>query len=135
MPTLDPITILSKQSLLALLLLFSFFYLPRSPAYFSSQQSPPIQRSSADRPEHPFLTPVTADPLGSSLWQLTGVIFSMFWWGDWLRELWVKDKVAKKGVKAQWSDETGEVAEKQGEMGRRFAVRLLTIHPTFVLLS
>lgn len=37
-----------------------------------------------------------------------------------MRELWVKDKEGKKkGVNAKWEDESREVAEKQGEMGRR----------------
>jgi hypothetical protein len=34
----------------------------------------------------------------------------------------VKDKLAKRGVKGQWDDQSSEVAEKQGEMGRRLAV-------------
>jgi phosphatidylinositol glycan class F len=124
---MDPKELLSKQFVLALLLLFSFFYLPRSTAYFSGHDpSGPhprhVQKQSADRPEHPFLTPITSDPLSSSLWQLSGVAFSMMWWGDWLRDKWQSEISAKKGDGSRVRDETELVAAVQGRMSQKLAV-------------
>lgn len=65
------------------LLVASLLFLPRS-----TKGARLLQRSSADRPEHPFLTPLTADPLRTMAWHVVGLAVCMTWWGQHLRTWW-----------------------------------------------
>jgi hypothetical protein len=69
------------------LLVASFLFLPRS-----TKGTRLSQRSSADRPEHPFLTPLTADPLRTMAWHVVGLAVCMAWWGQHLRTWWAGSK-------------------------------------------
>ncbi|RSH86998.1 hypothetical protein EHS25_003486 [Saitozyma podzolica] len=62
------------------LLIASFLFLPRS-----TKGTRLSQRSSADRPEHPFLTPLTANPLRTMAWHVVGLAVCVTWWGQHLR--------------------------------------------------
>lgn len=70
-------------------LLFSFLFLPRSSSYFGDVVD---QRISADRPEHPFLTPLTSSPKSTIMWLDLGVFISVAWWAGHLRAWWDKEK-------------------------------------------
>lgn len=77
-------------------LLFSFLFLPRSSNYFGGDVND--QRISADRPEHPFLTPLTSSPISTMLWLDLGIWISVAWWAGHLRAWWDKEK--KQGKSA-----------------------------------
>ncbi len=89
----------NKQTVLSFLLIFGFLFLPRTPDYlFGAGQDAArhVQRASADRPEHPFLTPITNDALATTWWQLAGVVVVMVWWGQWLKTQWQMMVTAQK---------------------------------------
>lgn len=67
------------QNYLACLLCASFVFLPRSSIWGNFSQ-----KSSADRPEHPFLTPITSRPLVTMAWDLAGLAIIIMWWGQHL---------------------------------------------------
>lgn len=77
---------------LALLLGSCITILPRSTDYFYStagiERPAPAQVSSADRPEHPFLTPITAQPAATAAWCVGGVAVTMAWWGMKMARWW-----------------------------------------------
>jgi hypothetical protein len=87
----------SKQGVLAPLLLGSFCLLPRStwPTIF------PIDRSSLDRPEWQFLSPITADPLKSMVLEVIGVAFCMLWWAPTLRSWWSPERPKDRDARAR----------------------------------
>ncbi|KAI9637124.1 protein-tyrosine phosphatase-like protein [Dioszegia hungarica] len=60
------------------LLFASFVFLPRSSKVGT-------QRTSADRPEHPFLTPITYSPIRTMAWYLIGAGVCAMLWGQHLR--------------------------------------------------
>ena len=86
-PRLPLADYLSTTSFLAFLLTTNIVFLPRSNTYFQ-QVAPPAQRTSSDRPEHPFLTPLTSNPLETMLWWILGDGIVMSWWGTRLRRWW-----------------------------------------------
>ncbi|WVR08696.1 hypothetical protein IAU60_005754 [Kwoniella sp. DSM 27419] len=61
----------SLHAYLSTLLVSVFIFLPRSTLWFIEEGS---QRSSADRPEHPFLTPITSRPLTTMTWDVLGML-------------------------------------------------------------
>ena len=65
-----------------LLLFFSALYLPRSSYLLSAV---PEQVSSRDKPQHPFLRPITADPLLTLLWLCVGAVAVQASWSGWLK--------------------------------------------------
>ena len=67
-----------QQTALSGLLLASFLLLPR----FGSSST--VQTTSADRPEHPFLTPLTANAGKTMMWAAFGSAASMAAWGHLL---------------------------------------------------
>ena len=78
----------SRLSYLSCLLTGSFIFLPRPSSWLINATANSAQRSSTDRPEHPFLTPLTADPLATMLWDVLGTLIIMIWWGHHLRSWW-----------------------------------------------
>lgn len=78
----------ASLSYLSLLLITSFLFLPRSTTWLLGPSYAPRQRSSADRPEHAFLTQITAQPLLTLMWTCLGMLICMAWWGRKLRGWW-----------------------------------------------
>jgi phosphatidylinositol glycan class F len=84
-----------------LLLIFVALYLPRSTTLLSSFIPTPAPRpqTSLDRPEHPFLVPLTANPELTLSWVCLGSWVLVAWWGGWVRG-WRrserKEKVARE---------------------------------------
>ncbi len=74
----------SGLGFLALLLGSCIAFLPRSTEYFMTGG----QRTSADRPEHPLLTPITAHPAATAAWCAAGVAVTMGWWGARMARWW-----------------------------------------------
>jgi hypothetical protein len=70
---------------LSLLLIANFVVLPRSASWLGSNTS---QRVSQDRPEHPFLTPITSDPLLTMACEVAGTAFVIAWWSTRIRRWW-----------------------------------------------
>jgi phosphatidylinositol glycan class F len=91
MPTALPLKdYFSSLAYLGLLLSTCVVVLPRSTAYFypSFIDTALASRSSADRPEHPWLTPFTASAAGTTAWVALGVAITMLWWGAKLGNWW-----------------------------------------------
>ncbi|KAG8982602.1 hypothetical protein FRB94_013282 [Tulasnella sp. JGI-2019a] len=73
-----------------LLLLFTAFYLPRSTtALLGTDFIQNAQHTSLDRPQHPFLEPLTASPTLTLIWLCGGVAAIVFWWAGYMR-VWAK---------------------------------------------
>ncbi|WVQ79352.1 hypothetical protein IAT38_001449 [Cryptococcus sp. DSM 104549] len=98
---------------LSFILLLSFITLPHSTAFLFP--SPLTQSSSADRPEHPFLTPITARPLVTMLWDVLGMGVCMGWWGGRMKGWW---EGSGKGKGAGAVGERGLVGENELEERR-----------------
>lgn len=65
--------------------------LPRSTDYFYAMaaiERPTQQATSADRPEPPFLTPITAHPAATAAWCAAGVGITMMWWSGKMARWW-----------------------------------------------
>ena len=73
---------ISLSGVHTLLLFFSALYLPRSSFLLSAL---PEQASSKDRPQHPFLRPLTADPLLTLFWVCIGASAVQASWVGWLK--------------------------------------------------
>lgn len=76
---------ISLWSYLSILLAGSFVFLPRSSTKLFGDDRRARQITSADRPEHPFLTPLTADPTATMLSDVTGMLICMMWWGGYVK--------------------------------------------------
>lgn len=135
-PTFPLATYLSTHLLLSALLLFSFAFLPRSDAFWRAPIADagsengaghPRQTVSADRPEHPFLTPITSDPFKSLVFQVLGVAVCMLWWSHHLRGWWRSEKL--RGRLIQQNKDKDEMFVVQKET---FAERLqVSFQPPF----
>jgi len=103
---------LSVHLLLSSFLLFSFGFLPQSDAFWRSPSSEATgahkQTVSADRPEHPFLTPITSDPFKTMIFEVIGASFCMVWWSGHLRSWW---KVARSNERKQAGGQSSTVVE------------------------
>ncbi|TXT13027.1 hypothetical protein VHUM_01428 [Vanrija humicola] len=76
-------------SYLTLLLGAGVVALPRSTDFFTSGGAPaPTQRSSKDRPEHPWLTPITANPTHTLAWEVAGLLVTVPWWSRKMASWW-----------------------------------------------
>ncbi|ORY31309.1 GPI biosynthesis protein family Pig-F-domain-containing protein [Naematelia encephala] len=80
---------------LSCLLIGSLLFLPRSSRWFANDSIVKIRASSLDRPEHPFLAPLTNDPLRTMSWYILGELVIMMWWGQHLL-VWVTDKASTR---------------------------------------
>ena len=69
-----------------LVLSASLFLLPQTSLLFPL---PPLERG-LDRPQHPFLDPITSRPLVTLAWIVTGSALLVGWWSGWVRE-WVRE--------------------------------------------
>jgi GPI ethanolamine phosphate transferase 2/3 subunit F len=89
----------------------------------------PTQTRSADRPEHPFLTPLTLHPALTLMWLCVGVGIVQAWWGGWVRK-WAleyqgqvesdEEKFERKHV--QW--ETEKINVRMVHLNTVFGVKL-----------
>lgn len=73
---------------------FAALYLPRT-SFLGS--IPPEQTSSRDKPQSPFLVPITADPALTLAWLVVGAIVLQGWWGGWMKVWWKESIQAKMG--------------------------------------
>ena len=73
------------------LMVFVGLFLPRSSMPFLDIESntSPIQATSRDRPQHPFLEPLTANPVATLLYICLGVTVLQAWWSAWVRHWWI----------------------------------------------
>jgi phosphatidylinositol glycan class F len=78
----------------ALLLAFAALALPRSSKWLGFKSIP--QATSLDRPQHPFLNPVTANPAASVFTVSLGVLGIVVWWSGWVRLWWALEKKAAR---------------------------------------
>lgn len=85
------------------LLFGAFLLLPRTRSSYVSRwglggaaQASDYQTTSADRPEHPWLTPITANPTRTLVWHLIGEVVVMLMWGQHLVSLSGAKRVADK---------------------------------------
>lgn len=90
----------STLAYLSFLLSTTIALLPRSTGYFYPG-AVKAQTTSADRPEHPFLTPITANPAASAAWIAAGTGVTVAWLGNRFAR-WV----GKRGVSANPSHAT-----------------------------
>ena len=76
------------------LLLFTVLFLPKTSLfYYASPSQFPLAQSasSRDRPQPPFLEPLTASPTLTLGWICVGVCILVVWWGGWVRS-WAYDE-------------------------------------------
>ena len=99
--------LLTSQSCL---LIASLLYLPRSSSWLFGPAERQPQRSSADRPEHPFLTPLTADPLSTMMCVVGGTFVIMVWWGQHMRTWWTSSPAGneKRAAAGDHSERVGQ---------------------------
>ncbi|GAV98927.1 phosphatidylinositol-glycan biosynthesis class f [Lentinula edodes] len=72
------------------LMVFVGLFLPRSTTLFDGAKSnASTQATSRDRPQHPFLEPITANPVSTLVYVCLGVIVLQAWWSAWLRDWWI----------------------------------------------
>ena len=102
----------SSIAFLTFLLSSCILFLPRSTSFFTKTAL--SQRSSADRPEHPFLTPLTSDPLMTMFWDVIGTTVVMCWWGTKFRGWWYPIRRELEGVVGK------EEAEQRQDSAKRF---------------
>ncbi|KAF5325569.1 hypothetical protein D9619_009996 [Psilocybe cf. subviscida] len=69
--------------------LFVALYLPRT-KYLNESHHERTQTSSRDRPQHPFLQPLTADPTVTLLFICGGALILQGWWAGWTRDWWLQ---------------------------------------------
>lgn len=75
-------------SYLTLLLGAGVVALPRSSDFFATSGAPQEQRSSRDRPEHPWLTPITSNPTHTLAWEVAGLVLTIGWWSRKMAAWW-----------------------------------------------
>ncbi|KAJ9121069.1 hypothetical protein QFC24_005050 [Naganishia onofrii] len=93
----------------------------------------PQQIISADRPEHPFLTPLTANINVTLLWTIAGVVVSMVWWGTHLRRWWMASRTAERAAGSQ-ADKDNTVKDAQKAL-LAAAVGSFILYPLLVILG
>lgn len=128
----------SVHSLLSAFLLFSFGFLPRSEAFWRQEDvaaaSGSRQTVSVDRPEHPFLTPITSDPFKTMVLQVIGVGFCMIWWSGHLRSWWSVVKSNERKTVGSGSVQAAEPVVRE-DLARRLEVRTALKPSSFVKLG
>ena len=115
----------SIHLLLSAFLLFSFGFLPRSEAFWRNENALGDggfkQTVSADRPEHPFLTPITSDPFKTMVLEFIGVTFCMIWWSGHLRSWWSVVKSNERRAAGSASTQDSEPVVRE-DLARRLEV-------------
>ena len=122
--TLKPFPLLRYASLLGVqtaLLGFVALYLPRSTFLISDV---PEQASSKDRPQHPFLKPLTADPILTLGWLCLGTFIVQAWWAGALRKIWVERDLARS---TEAGGDEQRVKTSLSADGQRWTVRAICI--------
>ncbi|ESK86824.1 phosphatidylinositol-glycan biosynthesis class f [Moniliophthora roreri MCA 2997] len=70
------------------LLVFTALFLPRSLVQFAPE--PTAERTSKDRPQHPFLEDLTLNPAFTALAIVAGTALLQSWWAGFVRNWWVE---------------------------------------------
>jgi len=88
------LTVSSYLSLVAVhttLWAFTALYLPRASflANLTRPEWDASQLTSQDRPQHPFLEPLTKNPTATLWATCAGAAALQGWWAGWLREWWI----------------------------------------------
>ncbi|KAF8893093.1 GPI biosynthesis protein family Pig-F-domain-containing protein, partial [Infundibulicybe gibba] len=123
----------SVVSVHTILLGFTALFLPRT-ILLLDRVIPDIdaaQLTSRDKPQHPFLVPLTASPTSTLACICVGVVVLQGWWGGWIRNWWI-------GMALE-----GSAEEKRGEkalMDNRKSTALrvawtMTLNLSFVMHS
>ncbi|KAL4269309.1 hypothetical protein AB1N83_001885 [Pleurotus pulmonarius] len=75
------------------LLLFVALFLPRTTILLDPSLAPkPVasQLTSRDKPQHPFLEPLTLNPTWTMACVCAGAVVLQAWWGGWIRRWWIE---------------------------------------------
>ncbi|KXN83813.1 Phosphatidylinositol-glycan biosynthesis class F protein [Leucoagaricus sp. SymC.cos] len=77
------------------LLLFSGLFLPRTTFLqdVTGVRVDPAQLSSLDRPQHPFLEPLTLNPLTTIIYICSGAAVLQTWWAGYIRNWWSHNNI------------------------------------------
>ncbi|KIK68401.1 hypothetical protein GYMLUDRAFT_35812 [Collybiopsis luxurians FD-317 M1] len=94
------------------LMVFVGLFFPRSTTLLNSDTYP-AQRTSRDRPQHPFLDPLTASPVSTLAYICFGIMILQAWWGGWVRHWWIDQNL--KGTKED------KKMQRRDLDGRKFA--------------
>jgi hypothetical protein len=98
----------STLSIHTLLLIFIILFLPRTSLLYYESPSlfPFTQRSSSlDRPQPPFLEPLTASPVLTLGWICLGIAVLILWWSRWVRR-WAYDERHKGSEQSDFEART-----------------------------
>ncbi|WVW80735.1 hypothetical protein I302_102721 [Kwoniella bestiolae CBS 10118] len=104
------------HSYLSALLCGAFVLLPRSTPWFLGDEA--IQSSSTDRPEYAFLTPLTARPLITMVWDISGMLLCMSWWGSIMRR-WSQVSTKRTAVTVANEEEMTKRSNRDRQMLNR----------------
>ncbi|KAJ3995388.1 GPI biosynthesis protein family Pig-F-domain-containing protein [Lentinula boryana] len=120
------------------LMVFVGLFLPRGTVLFDAAQSGATKQvTSRDRPQHPFLEPITANPVSTIAYICLGVIVLQAWWSAWLRT-WYIDytlKGTRDNKKMQKQTLDGRKLAQFGKAWIFAAGSSLLIHAIVVLLG
>jgi len=89
----------------SLLLVFTALFLPRSTSSLLGDDWLPPPSSSLDRPQHPWLEPLTASPTLTLLWLSAGVALVISWSAGYARA-WAKGKRTEESDQTQATGNT-----------------------------
>lgn len=81
LPLLQYTSLLGTQTLL---LLFTALFLPRTTVLVLPSVLP-SQKTSLDRPQHPFIEPLTTSPAWTLAWICLGTGVVISWWAGWVK--------------------------------------------------
>jgi phosphatidylinositol glycan class F len=101
-------------------LVFSFAWLPRSKSLFTSS-SPSVQTSSADRPEHPLLTPITSNVTLTLACSVAGAAFISVWWAAHLRH-WHEGRAGPHASEDAQLEGEDELKQRQNQFSGKLTV-------------
>ncbi|KZT43307.1 hypothetical protein SISSUDRAFT_1057719 [Sistotremastrum suecicum HHB10207 ss-3] len=82
-----------------LLMGFNILFLPRTSLVISPLTSLlPPPSSSLDKPQHPFLDPLTANPILTTAWWTIGAVIICGWWAGWMKHWYKFSRAIKDDV-------------------------------------
>ncbi|KAJ3565995.1 hypothetical protein NP233_g7286 [Leucocoprinus birnbaumii] len=115
----------------ATLLLFNALFLPRTTFMqdLTGVRVDPSQLSSLDRPQHPFLEPLTLNPLTTIAYVCLGAAALQTWWAGYMREWWSLTVIA-----GSENEKRIEKAMVDGQKIRAFtSAWIMTLAVSFVI--
>jgi len=116
------------------LLFFTILFLPRtSLLYYTSPSLFPFAQplTSLDKPQPPFLEPLTASPVLTLSWICLGTAVLVVWWSWWVRR-WVYDERQRGSEKSDFETRTEQIEWQNRRLSELGSAALATLLVSFV---